>query len=87
MQTDEKLKKLIGELQEQGLMGIEAFYPLHSRRDTRLFLKLARFYNLSVTGGSDFHGPERLEYKLGMGTANLPIPYRLLRKMKERLPV
>lgn len=81
---EEGLKDQITILMERGLKGIEAFYPLHSREGTRRILRLAGHFGLAVTGGSDFHGPERLRYPLGKGTANLPIPYVLLEKLKEK---
>lgn len=39
-----------------GLMGIEAFHPDHTDRDSERAFELARRYGLFVTGGSDYHG-------------------------------
>ncbi|MFA5976212.1 MAG: PHP domain-containing protein [Elusimicrobiota bacterium] len=44
-------------LVDQGLMGIEAYYPEHGRALTQRYLDLAKTYHLVVTGGSDCHGP------------------------------
>ncbi len=41
-----------------GLMGIEVFHPDHRLADIFRYQKMARKYNLLVTGGSDFHGAE-----------------------------
>ncbi|MGE4273499.1 MAG: PHP domain-containing protein [Desulfitobacterium sp.] len=46
----------IEEWVKDGLEGIEAFHPSHSKEDVALSLEYARRFNLTVTGGSDFHG-------------------------------
>lgn len=46
----------IGEWAHAGLEGIEVYHPGHSYEDIRRSLNFARKYNLTVTGGSDFHG-------------------------------
>jgi len=56
---------LLGGLVESGLMGIEAYYPEHSRSLTRRYLELAERYHLVATGGSDFHGPRTGRTALG----------------------
>ncbi len=48
---------LIERLAERGLMGLEVYYPEHSRPLTQRYLEVARRLNLVATGGSDFHGP------------------------------
>jgi predicted metal-dependent phosphoesterase TrpH len=48
---------LIGGLVAQGLMGIEVYYPEHSRALVKRYLEFAQTYKLVATGGSDFHGP------------------------------
>ncbi len=50
---------LVRELASMGLMGIEAYYPTSSQRQTELYVSLARQCNLLVTCGSDFHGNNR----------------------------
>lgn len=49
---------LIPYLVDNGLQGIEAYYPQHDAFATSHYLELAARYNLVVTGGSDFHGYE-----------------------------
>ena len=55
------LKELVG----MGLLGIEAFYPTNTARQTDLYLSLARQYRLMATCGSDFHGANRPGVPLG----------------------
>lgn len=47
------------ELQECGLMGIEAIHPLHTLEKQVYYERLAKKYGLIATGGSDWHGKER----------------------------
>ena len=49
---------LLKRLVDDGLMGMEVYYPEHSRALTARYLDLAKTYNLAATGGSDFHGPK-----------------------------
>jgi predicted metal-dependent phosphoesterase TrpH len=41
-----------------GLRGLEVYYPRHSPDDVERLLKLCREYDLLATGGTDFHGPD-----------------------------
>jgi 3',5'-nucleoside bisphosphate phosphatase len=53
-----QVEDLIESLQrEAGLDGVEAFYPDHTREQTRHCLELCRDLGLVPTGSSDFHGP------------------------------
>jgi 3',5'-nucleoside bisphosphate phosphatase len=52
----EELKRLVCELEAQGLIGIEAFYPLHDVEETRFYAKLAGDAGMICTYGSDWHG-------------------------------
>lgn len=48
---------LLTQLGRFGIMGIEAYYPEHSRSLVQRYLDLAKENAWVVTGGSDFHGP------------------------------
>jgi hypothetical protein len=52
--SPEFLKRLV----DLGLMGLEVYYPDHSRSLIQRYLEMAGTYRLLVTGGSDFHGPK-----------------------------
>jgi 3',5'-nucleoside bisphosphate phosphatase len=58
-------KELVKTLVDQGLGGIEAFYPEHSRALIQAYCDMAKMYDLVVTGGSDFHGPRTGRSALG----------------------
>jgi 3',5'-nucleoside bisphosphate phosphatase len=48
--------RLITELIQAGLKGIEVFYPTHSPDLVNRYLEIASRYHLFITGGSDYHG-------------------------------
>jgi len=47
---------LIGQLVRRGLGGIEVYHPEHNYQAERKYLQIAKFHNLAIMGGSDFHG-------------------------------
>ena len=51
--------KLIRELADYGLWGLEVFYPASTEGQKRGFLSLCAQLGLHATCGSDFHGKNR----------------------------
>jgi predicted metal-dependent phosphoesterase TrpH len=47
---------------EQGIDGVEAFYPTHSADQARLLAERADKLGLITTGSSDFHGPDHPQF-------------------------
>ena len=72
------LERLVAELKEAGLVGLEVHYPNHEPAVIREYLSLAARYDLAVTGGSDFHGANKEDIELGRGRGDLAVPYDLL---------
>jgi len=62
---DAALKAFIARAKDCGLKGIEVYYPEHSRAQTRLYRDIARWFDLIVTGGTDFHGHDHGGADLG----------------------
>jgi len=56
---------LVRELCDLGIMGIEAYYPSSTPRQTEMFVSLAHQLGLLITCGSDFHGANRPGVDLG----------------------
>jgi len=50
--------KTLGEFHDQGLDGVEAFYPTHDEEQTVALDAAAEARDLLTTGSSDFHGPD-----------------------------
>lgn len=68
------LNKLVSELKEYGLVGIEAIYSTYTNADERTIRDLAKKYNLLISGGSDYHGAAKPGLNLGTGYGKLAIP-------------
>ena len=80
--SDANLDKLVAELKEAGLMGIEAVYSTYAPSEERYVKRLAAKYDLLITGGSDFHGTNKKDIDLGNGRGHLFVPEELLDKIK-----
>jgi hypothetical protein len=51
-----EIERLAYALREQGLEGIEAFYPLHDAGEAMQYARIGRGAGLVCTYGSDWHG-------------------------------
>ncbi|MFY9610579.1 MAG: PHP domain-containing protein [Blastocatellia bacterium] len=80
----EALDRLVGELVELGLDGIEAIYSRHSPAERECYSKLADRHRLLVTGGSDYHGTYKPDISLVNGLGNLAVPYSLLEALRSK---
>ena len=82
----ETLRRLVKDLATAGLEGIEVYYPRHTSKMTRFYIKLAMEFNLALTGGTDYHGAPMPDIKLGTGFGNLNVPDELVDKLAARRP-
>jgi len=48
------------------------------------YIKIAKRFNLLITGGSDFHGENKEGIDLGIGKGDLRVPYVILENLKKR---
>lgn len=72
--TKEELEKKVELLVEQGLDGIEVFHSNHKKEDEEEYIRLAKKYNLIISGGSDYHGPTvKPDVSLATGKDNIKI--------------
>jgi len=62
-----------------GLMGLEAYYPEHTKSKVKFYLEMAKEYKLLVTGGSDCHGDAKPAIRLG----TFRVPYELVCELKK----
>lgn len=76
------LQKLIDDMKEAGLDGIEALYSTYTTGDEQLVKKIAHENGLLISGGSDFHGTNKPTIHLGTGKGSLYIPYSVLEDIK-----
>jgi len=67
-------EQALRELKSVGLGGIEAHHPMHDL-DLRDHLEgLAGELGLIATGGSDYHGEGKRDFRIGSGTGDLRVP-------------
>ena len=53
----DELDEYIGELKKYGLMGIEVYHSKQDKEYSEQLLAIAKKYDLLVSAGSDYHGP------------------------------
>lgn len=80
---DETLDKLVSDLKDAGLKGIETVYSTYAPCDERQIRTLAAKYNLITTGGSDYHGIHKPDIDLGIGRGSLFVPSDYAEELKK----
>ena len=80
--SDAKLEALVVRLKEVGLKGLEAIYTTYEAYEERQMKELAAKHGLLVSGGSDFHGSNKVGIDLGVGYGSLFVPEDLLPPIK-----
>ncbi|MDL2275136.1 PHP domain-containing protein [Desulfosarcina sp. OttesenSCG-928-G10] len=78
-------EKFLMTLKTMGLDGIEAIYPAHTPSVTAEYCRLAKKYNLLVTGGTDYHGAAAPGIRMGVGRGKLHVPYRVYQNLMDQL--
>ncbi len=69
-----KLEQRLREWKELGLDGVEAYHANAPLELAQRFEAIAEKLGLLVTAGSDFHGPERPDRRLGYASGGISIP-------------
>lgn len=78
------LENFLSKAATSGLQGIETRYPLFSSEQTEILTTLADKYGLTQSGGSDFHGENKPDIRLGTGKDNLQVPLQFLNDLRLR---
>jgi 3',5'-nucleoside bisphosphate phosphatase len=82
----ETLNGLLAQLVPAGLNGIEVYHSEHGPEDVAFYQSIAKEWNLSATGGSDFHGDNKPGVELGTGkNHNVRIERSVLDDMQGRM--
>lgn len=76
---------LITTLKAYGLMGVEVYYSSHHIGQSQQLQALCRANGLLPTGGSDFHGANKPDIRLGVGRGNLRVTDLLLDDIRQSL--
>ena len=78
----EELTVFLEQATKQGLQGMEVYYSTYDEATTALALDTAAAFGLKKSGGSDFHGTNKPDIRLGEGRGNLQIPASWLEELK-----
>lgn len=82
---DDQLKGIIKGLKEYGLGGLETYYAEYRPDNIEKFFGWAKEYDLICTGGTDYHGRNTPDLKLGTGFGRLRVPDEVLDQLKAAL--
>ncbi|GFZ29871.1 phosphatase [Clostridium zeae] len=83
---NEQIEEEISYLVSLGLDGLERYYPSHGEEDYKFLDYLINKYNLMISGGTDYHGKNRPDIKIGSGKDNnLTIPYEVYTNIINKL--
>jgi 3',5'-nucleoside bisphosphate phosphatase len=77
-----ELETLILRLIEEGLKGIEVYYPEHSPLEVARYKTFAERYGLLMTGGTDYHGIEKNGLDIGVGRGSMRLSYSIVEGLK-----
>lgn len=67
-------------LKNYSIDGIECYYTTFSKGQTQRLLNICKERNLFVSGGSDYHGKNKVNVEIGVGKGNLKIPDNIIKK-------
>ena len=83
--SNNEIEDKVAELINYGLDGLEEYYSDFTE-ENRVFAKnIIDKYNLLSSGGTDYHGKNRIDIELGKGYKNLDVPYEVFEKIKKTL--
>ena len=78
------LRSFLTEAAQSGLDGMETCYAGFDRETTELARKISGEYGLLESGGSDFHGANKPDIRIGTGRGALCVPGEFFARLKER---
>ena len=73
--TEEFLNKLYD---KNAFDGIECFYTTFSKEQSAYLVEFAKKRKLLISGGSDYHGTNKVNHELGIGNNNLNIDKKII---------
>src|SRR5436309_9163620 len=73
--------KIIPDLVSAGLDGLECFHTKHTPSTSEHYVRMAKEFNLAITGGSDCHGLSKGKPLIG----TVKLPYEYVEKLKGKV--
>ena len=81
--TEEQVPVFLAEAVKRGLDAMETVYVTYDEKTVQTAKKTAEKFGVKESGGSDFHGENKPEIRLGRGRGDLQVPGSLLERLKE----
>ena len=81
--TQEGLDHFIEAAKPLGLAAMETRYSTYTPETTEAAIRLAKEFGIMESGGSDFHGENKPDIRLGIGRGDLRVPAMLMEKLLE----
>lgn len=78
----QQAEAFLQEAQDCGLDGMEVYYSTYDEQTTAAACTLAERFGLRYSGGSDYHGHNKPDIRMGTGKGNLAVPTALFRELK-----
>jgi predicted metal-dependent phosphoesterase TrpH len=73
---------LIERLRDAGMQALEVHHSDHGPLEQERYFTLAQRFGLAVTGGSDFHGKNKPDVRLGVGRGNVSVGREVLDRLR-----
>lgn len=81
--SKQELIDFLEKAKNYGLMAIETRYSKYNKEEQEFSIQMASEFELLESGGSDFHGENKPDIKIGIGEGNLIVPYEFIKMIKE----
>jgi predicted metal-dependent phosphoesterase TrpH len=81
--NDAELERVVKDLKDLGLVGLEVIHSDHDSALVEKYTRLADRYGLLKTGGSDFHGTNKKDIRLGNANGRR-IPFAFMEALLKR---
>ncbi len=81
----EVLELLEKRLLPAGIEGMEVLHSTNKEGDAEMLKAMAEHFGLLKSGGSDYHGKNKPDIRIGVGRGNLSVPYEYFEKICERV--
>lgn len=82
---EDELRAFLQQAVSWGLQGMEVHYSTYDEPTTATALDMADAFSLLPSGGSDFHGANKPDIRLGEGRGDLRVPSRFAEILKQSL--
>lgn len=83
--TVSELRTFLDKAVKCGLVGMETDYSEYTEKEIEISRSIADELGLLCSGGSDYHGDNKPDIKLGVGKGNLSVPFEFAQKLKSKV--